>query len=95
MKVKDLIASLETAPDADCTSQREAFRRYLTVTVQPLAAVLERELADTLDALDTKLKFELLYDDDLQDRATAFQTLIAGGLAVREALVTSGLIAGE
>ena len=78
--------------DSDGTSQREAFRRYLTLTVQPLAAVLERELADKLDAPDVKLRFESLYAHDLQGRATAFQKLVTAGMNVNEALVTSGLL---
>ena len=81
--------------DADGTSQRESFRRYLTTVVQPLSRLLERELADKLDAPDVGLSFEGLYAHDLQGRATAFQKLIAGGLDVQEALVTSGLIGAE
>ena len=81
--------------DSDGTSQRESFRRYLTTVVQPLSRLLERELADKLDAPDVGLSFDGLYAHDLQGRATAFQKLIAGGLPVQEALVTSGLIAGE
>ena len=94
-----VLAACGTPPalfdDSDGTSQRESFRRYLTTVVQPLARLLERELADKLDAPEVGLSFEGLYAHDLQGRATAFQKLIAGGLPVQEALVTSGLIAGE
>ena len=94
-----VLAACGTPPalfdDSDGTSQRESFRRYLTTVVQPLSRLLERELADKLDAPDVGLSFEGLYAHDLQGRATAFQKLIAGGLPVQEALVTSGLIAGE
>ena len=58
--------------DADGTSQRESFRRYLTTVVQPLSRLLERELADKLDAPDVGLSFDGLYAHDLQGRATAF-----------------------
>ena len=62
------------------------------MTVQPLARVLESELADKLDAPEVRMSFEGLYAHDLQGRATAFQKLIAGGLPVNEALVTAGLL---
>ena len=77
-----VLAACGTPPalfdDADGTSQRESFRRYLTTVVQPLSRLLERELADKLDAPEVGLSFEGLYAHDLQGRATAFQKLIAG-----------------
>ena len=78
----------------DGTAQREAFRRYLTTTVQPLARLLEHELSSKLEG-EVKLDFSALYAHDLAGRATAFSKLIAGGLPVNEALVTSGLMADE
>ena len=41
-------ASLALFGDADGTSQREAFRRYLTLTVLPMSNLLVRELQDKL-----------------------------------------------
>ena len=94
-----VLAACGTPPalfdDSDGTSQRESFRRYLTTVVQPLAKLLERELAEKLDAPDVGLSFDGLYAHDLQGRASAFQKLIAGGLPVNEALVTAGLLADE
>ena len=91
-----VLAATGTPPalfnDADGTSQRESFRRYLTTVVLPMAKLLERELADKLDAPDVGLSFEGLYAHDLVGRASAFQKLIGGGLPVQEALVTSGLL---
>ena len=78
--------------DADGTSQRERFRRYLTTVVQPLSRLLEAELRQKFDAPELGLSFDGLYAHDLQGRATAFSKLIAGGLPVQDALVTSGLI---
>lgn len=74
--------------------QRESFRRYLTLTVQPMARVLERELASKLEAR-VRLSFDRLYAHDLQGRATSFQKLVGGGMALTEALATSGLLAGD
>ena len=77
--------------DSDGTAQRESFRRYLTLTVMPLAKALEAELTAKLETPVT-LSFDGLYAHDLQGRAAAFQKLVAGGVAVNEALATSGLL---
>ncbi|MCY4589766.1 MAG: phage portal protein [Alphaproteobacteria bacterium] len=79
--------------DADGTSKREALRQWHLGTVQPLARVLETELTDKL-GLPVRLRFDL-YNVDLAGRAQAFQKLVAGGVAVSEALATSGLLAAE
>ena len=79
--------------DSDGTAKREAMRQWHLGTVQPLARVLERELSARLDA-PIKLRFDL-YNVDLAGRAQAFQKLVAGGVAVAEALATSGLLADD
>ena len=79
--------------DADGTAQREAMRRWHLGTVLPLAHMLEHELTAKLET-PVLLKFDL-YNVDLAGRASAFQKLVAGGVAVNEALQTSGLLAGE
>ena len=77
--------------DSDGTSKREALRQWHLGTVQPLARQLEVELSDKL-AAPVRLRFDL-YNVDLAGRAQAFQKLVAGGVAVNQALVTSGLLA--
>ena len=77
--------------DADGTSKREALRQWHLGVVMPLARQIEHELTTKLDT-DVRLRFDL-YNVDLAGRATAFQKLVAGGVAVNEALVTSGLMA--
>lgn len=76
--------------DSDGTSKREALRQWHLGTVQPLARLLEHELSEKLEA-DVRLRFDL-YNVDLAGRAQAFQKLVAGGVAVNEALATSGLL---
>ena len=83
-------ASLFT--DADGTSQREAVRRWHLNLVLPLARMVEHELTAKLES-EVRLKFDS-YPLDLAGRAQAFQKLVAGGVAVNEALATSGLLAG-
>ena len=79
--------------DADGTAQREALRRWHQGTVLPLARILETELSAKLDAA-VGLRFDG-YATDLQGRAAAFQKLVAGGMAVNEALMTTGLLTDE
>ena len=61
--------------------------------VIPLARILERELTEKLET-EVRLKFDN-YPLDLAGRAQAFQKLVAGGVAVNEALITSGLMSDE
>ena len=79
--------------DSDGTSKREALRQWHLGTVAPLARQLETELTAKLETA-VRLRFDL-YNVDLAGRAQAFQKLVAGGVAVNEALVTAGLLAGE
>ena len=78
--------------DSDGTSKREALRQWHLGTVRPLARLLEHELTVKLET-DVQLRFDL-YNVDLAGRAQAFQRLVTSGLAVNEALATSGLLAG-
>ena len=91
-----VLAACGTPPslfvDSDGTSQREAVRRWHLGTVLPLARLLEYELTVKLET-DVRLKFDS-YPLDLAGRAQAFQKLVAGGVAVQEALIVSGLMAG-
>ena len=93
---ESVLAACGTPPslfiDSDGTSQREAVRRWHLGTVLPLARLLEYELTVKLET-DVRLKFDN-YPLDLAGRAQAFQKLVAGGVAVQEALIVSGLMAG-
>jgi len=55
---------------------------------------VEAELSEKLDA-SVSLDFAGLYASDIAGRAQAFQKLVAGGMAVPEALALSGLVAAE
>ena len=77
--------------DSDGTSKREALRQWHLGTVRPLARQLEAELSAKLETR-VRLNFDL-YNVDLAGRAQAFQKLVAGGVAVNDALITAGLLA--
>ena len=79
--------------DSDGTAQREALRRWHLGTVKPLARLLQRELRAKLEA-DITLKFDN-YPLDLAGRAQSFQKLVAGGMAINDALAVSGLMVDD
>ena len=64
------------------------------LSVEPLLKTVKAELEVKLE---TSIEFDLtgLWTHDLQGRATSFQKLVAGGVSVNEALVTSGLMADD
>ena len=81
-----------TAANADGTGQREAFRRFVALTVRPAARLVEHELSEKLEH-EIRLDFSDLRSDDLTGRARAFQSLVGGGMAVDKAAALSGLMA--
>ena len=86
-------ASVSLFTDADGTAQREAWRRWHLSSVLPVAGLIEAEL---LARFETSVRFNFdMYATDLAGRAQAFQKLVAGGVAVNEALQVSGLLAGD
>ncbi len=76
--------------DADGTSQRESFRRFLTTAVQPMGAMIAEELTIKLET-PIVINFDHLYAHDLVGRSSAFGKLVAGGVTVDKALVIAGL----
>ena len=78
--------------DADGTSQRESWRRFVLGTIEPALEVLADECEIKLDRRPV---FDLrgLWAHDLQGRASAFQRLVAGGMGLQEAAAASGVLA--
>ena len=77
-------------PAAPATALKEGLRQWHLGTVRPMARILEHELGLRLE-VEIRLRFDN-YPLDLAGRAQAFQKLVAGGVAVNEALVTAGLL---
>ena len=79
------------ATDADGTSQRESWRRFVMGAVEPLLEIVRGELEMKLES---SVAFDLtgLWAHDLAGRAQAFQKLVAGGVSVDSALSLSGLM---
>ena len=83
------------AIDADGTGQREAWRRFVMGSVEPVLALVRQELAAKLDLPDLAFDLTPLWAHDGAGRSAMFKNLVAGGVSVNEALVTSGLMEGE
>ena len=74
--------------------QREAYRRWCALLVQPLGKLLASELSAKLEA-EIDLDFSGLYAHDLAGRARAFSSLVGGGMDVTKAAALSGLMEGK
>ena len=84
------------AIDADGTGQREAWRRFVMGSVEPLLnGLVRQELADKLDLPDLSFDLTPLWAHDGAGRSAMFKNLVAGGLGTDEALRKSGLLEGE
>ena len=82
------------ATDSTGVGARESWRRFILATIEPALRSLAVELSAKLD-VDLSFDLRQLWAHDLQGRASAFQKLVSAGLPVAEALVTSGLLAGD
>ncbi|MCY3546383.1 MAG: hypothetical protein OXH49_05840 [Gemmatimonadetes bacterium] len=74
--------------NADGTSQREAYRRWIMASVEPVAVMLAAEASEKLET-DVRFDFTGVWAHDLQDRATAYASLTGAGMppeAAREAV---------
>ena len=80
--------------DADGTSQREAWRRFVMGSVEPLLAMLAIEVEAKLE---TRVEFDLsrLWAHDLAGRASSFKAMVTAGMDVERAASLSGLMSGE
>ena len=77
--------------DADGTSQREAWRRFVMGSVEPLLDTIKAEFEAKLD---TSLSFNLdkLWAHDLAGRASSFKAMVTAGMAIERAAALSGLL---
>ena len=77
--------------DADGTAQRESYRRFFSLTVQPLASLLAAELSAKLEA-EISLSFKGRFAADLAGRARAFQSMVGAGMDPAKAAGLAGLM---
>lgn len=85
---------VELVQIADGTGQREAWRRCLHGTIEPLSRILIHELSRVY-ARPVSISFDSLFASDIQGRARAFQSLAHGGMDLMEAAAASGILNAE
>ena len=80
--------------DADGTSQREAWRRFVMGAVEPLLGIVAQEVEAKLE---TRVTFDLssLWAHDLAGRASSFKAMVTAGMEVERAAGLAGLMAGD
>ena len=76
---------------SDGTGQREAWRRFLHGTVEPLARPVVQELRNKLELPGLDMDFSGLFASDLSGRARAYQSLVGGGMVAEKAANLAGL----
>jgi len=81
---------LALVTDADGTAQREAYRRFAMAALEPVAAILARELAEKLDT-PVQLDFRALWAHDMAGRAQAFEKPTSAGVERAPALALAGI----
>ena len=79
--------------DADGTSQREAWRRFVMGAIEPLSQRMGEELSRKLELPSLDFKFRSLWASDLIGRTQAFQRLVQSGMGISEAVAAAGIMA--
>ncbi len=81
--------------NADGTSQREAWRRFVMGTIEPALATVRDEFAEKLDVPGLAFDLRSLWAHDIAGRAAAFKALAAGGMSLVDAVSASGVLAAD
>ena len=80
--------------DADGTSQREAWRRFVMGSVEPLLEMVALEIEAKLEV---SVSFDLsrLWAHDLAGRAASFKAMVTAGMEIERAVALAGLMGSE
>ena len=79
---------------ADGTGAREAYRRFILASVEPLSRVVAAELSAKLESPVT-LDAAQLNSADISGRARGFQSMVGGGMPLEQAAALAGLLAED
>ena len=85
---------VELAELGQGTAAREAWRRFLHATIDPLGKIVAEELSEKFE-FPVTLSFENLMASDIVGRARAFQSMVGGGMDPAKAAGLSGLMMTE
>ena len=75
---------------SDGTATREAWRRCLHGTIQPLGRLVETAAARA--GVPVKISFDALMASDISGRARAFGSLVNGGMDIPDAQAVAGIL---
>ena len=82
---------IELVVASDGTGQREAWRRFLHGTLEPLARIVAPELGK-LAGRPVRFDFSALFASDIAGRARAFGSMVQGGMDIAAAASASGIL---
>ena len=85
---------VELAELGQGTAAREAWRRFLHATIDPLGKLVAEELTEKFE-FPVSLSFDSLMASDISGRARAFQSMVGGGMDITKAAALSGLMMAE
>lgn len=85
---------IELVQHAEGTGQREAWRRFLHGTLQPIGEIIAVELT-RLAMRPVTISHAALFASDIAGRARAFQSLVGAGMSVADAAMQAGLLNEE
>ena len=80
--------------DGDGAAAREAYRRFVRATVEPMGRLVEAEASAKLGQ-PVRLDFQALRASDTAMAARAYAALVSNGISSEEALRIAGLIEAE
>ena len=80
--------------DGSAQGSREAWRRFIFGSCEPIARLIEEELSKKLET-EISLSFNNMFAADIAARSTAFKKLVEGGMDVEKAVGVSGLMSLE
>ena len=91
LKLRACGIPVELISKGEGTASREARRRLLHGTIDPVARIVAQELSAKLET-DVTLDLSALHASDVQGRARAFSSLVSAGLPIAESASVTGLI---
>ena len=81
-------------PKGTAQGAREDYRRFIALTVAPLARLVTRELSIKLES-DVTMSLDPLHAFDVAGRASAFAKMVTAGMDLERAVALSGLMAQD
>ena len=94
---RDVLAACGCPPtlftaNSDGTAQREAFRRFMHSSLNPVARLIEAECREKLDAPGLTLDLSELHASDVAGRARSFKALVGAGVHPEDASANTGVM---